>query len=291
MIDKTQQPADKQLSELYQQRKAKHPMPDEIRQNVLSSVKNNQKKSHWFAPPVWSATFAAIFVVVISIQFFPNTPEQMPAERFNEDVMQTASTPTDYEYAEPLAQTTEPQIESYEASSARYKVKAANSPKPSVFTTNQATTAVSELEVVADTQNLETASIVSDIALMSPNEEVEPSSSSDLMLKDSQNAISGASAPMAESAPSVYSYSKAKQRAEKAFVADFTVVYGRFKPANSTDENPSITDCANKTHILDSNLTIDIPAQQWLGVYYDENQKIIKIERLDDFKGCDNANP
>lgn len=70
------QPADLRLARLYQERKACHPMPKQLQDEILSQFETTQSQPYWRKTPVWGTTLAACFVLVLSFQFLPQQQSQ-----------------------------------------------------------------------------------------------------------------------------------------------------------------------------------------------------------------------
>lgn len=81
MSHSKQQPAANKTDPLYSRRKAQYPMPPALKQQILASGKaklEQSKPTYWLRPPIWAASFAAVFAIVISVQFLPQQDKMQP---------------------------------------------------------------------------------------------------------------------------------------------------------------------------------------------------------------------
>lgn len=268
MNDFSTQPSDEQLADLYAARKARHPMPDEVKRQVLDELKKAHRKPYWQRPPIWGATLAACFVIVLSMRFMPLSDTQNMPQGVQEQYSapQPDQIAVEYSPGEPTQQ------------KMRSAPQAAMAPVASSQGRKQPTIAPARLEAVqVDTSALKEMVVEVD-EQMADTEHFAYGAKNEAEIE--QAAVSGAAFDSEHNRSF-----KSGLSPDNVAVTGSVVVQGKLLPMVEGQTRKAL-DCNDFIIDLGAKALNNIADGQWIDIHFDEKGSIMRIIKIEDFKGC-----
>lgn len=288
MNNQTEQSADQQLQQLYQQRKSCHPMPEDIRQHVIDTADNAQSKPNWRRPPVWGATLAACFVILLSVQFFPWSPDS--TDNYSTDNYSTAGAPTiNYEQAYEVERSVEttstelPSMQTKRRAPVADMVAATPTPQGALYdemSPEQIASTPVELEYNKEAITGVQVAEVAQESQVTARQQAENQSK----MQQPQRAFSKAASQRA--AVSGASMLSPLQQAQSRL--PLTV---KLLPDTATNGKRMVEDCQQVKHPIEGKWVESIADGLWVTVHFDEHSQIKRVDLVENFKGCHDEQP
>lgn len=288
MSTSDQDPLDKKLSNLYQQRKQQLQMPDKAKL-VPPPEQHPKQKAFWSSRPVWGSTITACFIMVVSFYFMPNDAVPVANDLSDANNQRVYSADTGYEVqhqpstlmSSDVTATTIAQQGAMAQSALQSESDAANRRAKQA---RQETQRMSRAEIakveIAEAQIAE--------ALIAKRQ-VEPEmASADSAQGFSDELIVTAAAPRIQRKANDGAYAQKSTTnnppptivrlltdKEKGKYRQSLLLYGQ--------------DCHGKVIGIAPKWLIGIDDNQWAEVHYDNQGKINAVNHLKDYPGCDDG--
>ncbi|MFT4927381.1 MAG: hypothetical protein ACI8WB_003488 [Phenylobacterium sp.] len=292
MSTSDQDPLDKKLSRLYQQRKQQLQMPDKEKL-VPPSAQQPKQKPLWSSRPVWGSTITACFIMVISFYFMPNDLVPLNDGVSDDDNKLVYSADTGYEVQHQpnalmpssdtatMAQQGAMPQSALQSRRANLASDASNRrAKQSRQDTQRMSRAeLAKVEIVeAQIAGVQAAPEMAAAAPLIPPSQLQ-SKTTEIIKADSfkpqRNAYDGANPEKQVTDNSTPpTIARLLTDKEKGKDRQSALLYSQ--------------DCDGKIIAMAPKWLIGIDDNQWVEVHYDNHGKINKVSLLKDFVGCDN---